>query len=168
MDTSDSKLVEPKRFGRATRLLADLAYPSSEPTQYLSDVHLANADAADARPTGRVPVRYNYPRTQSLMPSIFEERPSKRIFRLGDSVLVQQYCDGVHWHNFALFGPEKMGYYWDPIGGKLSRRDPILKAFVQQAPSDWDLESISLVLQADGHSCGDWAHWFRCRARVRE
>lgn len=23
--------------------------------------------------------------------------------------------------------------------------------------------SIELCLQADGHSCGDWAHYFRCR-----
>ena len=30
-------------------------------------------------------------------------------------------------------------------------------------PSDWALEAVSVELQADNHSCGDWAHYFRCR-----
>ena len=31
------------------------------------------------------------------------------------------------------------------------------------ADSGWTLETIPVKLQADGHSCGDWAHYFRCR-----
>ena len=31
------------------------------------------------------------------------------------------------------------------------------------AGGDWTLDVIPARLQADGHSCGDWAHYFRCR-----
>ena len=31
------------------------------------------------------------------------------------------------------------------------------------AGGGWTLEAIPARLQADGHSCGDWAHYFRCR-----
>ena len=163
MDTSEVELKEPTRFGPARRLLADLAYPSNEATQWLSDVILANGHEADVRPTGSVPVRYNYPRPQSQVPSIFEQTAARRIFRHEDTCLVQQFCDGVHWHNLALVGPERVMYYWEPTGSKLGGRDAISTAFECAAPGGWDIVSIPLRLQADGHSCGDWAHWFRCR-----
>ena len=31
-------------------------------------------------------------------------------------VIIQQFCDGLHWHNLVLFGPEARAYYWDPFG----------------------------------------------------
>ena len=37
-----------------------------------------NAHAADKRPKGAVPVRYNYPRPLALVPSIFSQRPAQR------------------------------------------------------------------------------------------
>lgn len=74
-----------------------------------------------------------------------------------------EFCDGVHWHNLALVGPERVMYYWEPTGSKLGDRDAISTAFECAAPGGWDIVSIPLRLQADGHSCGDWAHWFRCR-----
>ena len=39
----------------------------------------------------------------------------------------------------------------------------IRTAFEAAAPNGWTLETIAVKLQADGHSCGDWAHYFRCR-----
>jgi hypothetical protein len=76
MDTSTSttELKEPSLFGRARELLGDLAYPSENPMQWLSDTHLANAHEADERPTGSVPVRYNYPRPSSMVPDMFKQR----------------------------------------------------------------------------------------------
>ena len=65
----------------------------------------------------------------------------------------------------ALIGPELTVFYWESKGSSLSGRDPIRSAFDEAAPNGWSLISITLQLQAtsDGHSCGDWAHWFRCR-----
>ena len=89
------------------------------------------------------------------------------------SALIQQFCDGVHWHNLALMGPECTAYYWEPKGTPLNRRSPIHSAFcfavpavrsaLEDAAPGWHFECILLELQADGHSCGDWAHYFRCR-----
>ena len=79
------------------------------------------------------------------------------------AVLIQQFCDGIHWHNLALVGPEKRLYYWEPKDGiAMSGRDPIRTAFTAAAADDWTFQSIRVKLQADGHSCGDWAHYFRC------
>jgi hypothetical protein len=87
-----------------------------------------------------------------------------QLLEKGDRALIQQFCDGCHWHNLVLIGPEQRAYYWEPANAtKLGSRSPIRTAFVAAAPDGWVLESISLIAQADGHSCGDWAHWFRCR-----
>ena len=45
----------------------------------------------------------------------------------------------------------------------MASRHEIRVAFDAAAPAGWTLVSIQLKLQADGHSCGDWAHYFRCR-----
>ena len=45
----------------------------------------------------------------------------------------------------------------------MGSRHAIREAFYAAAPAGWELVSIPLKLQADGHSCGDWAHYFRCR-----
>ena len=108
-------------------------------------------------------MRYNYPRPAHLVPSMFTERPALRTMTERESVLIQQFCDGIHWHNIVLIGPEQKAYYWEPTGKPLAGRSEIRKAFDAAAPNGWTFESISLELQADGHSCGDWAHYFRCR-----
>jgi hypothetical protein len=161
----DPPLLEPALFGRARRVVgaADCAYPSNNPYQWLSDLHLANGHLADDRPEGSIPVRYNYPRASSMVPSIFQQRPALRVLQECKSILIQPFCDGLHWHNLALHGPERTAYYWEPMGSSLNRRGAIYAAFEAAALSGWKLESITLELQADGHSCGDWAHWFRCR-----
>jgi hypothetical protein len=94
---------------------------------------------------------------------MFTERPAVRTLMQGESVLIQQYCECLHWHNFVLFGPEQKAYYWEPLGKPLPGRSLIKTAFDAAAAEGWTLESITLELQADGHSCGDWAHYFRCR-----
>jgi len=141
----------------------DLAYPSNDQREWLSDVIIANGHAADERPEGDVPVRFNYPRSLAQMPAIFRQRPAQRVLHEQQSCLGQQYCDGIHWHNIALLGPERRAYYWEPKGSSLNARNAIREAFYAAAPPGWTLESIPLSLQADGHSCGDWAHYFRCR-----
>ena len=75
---------------------------------------------------------------------------------------MQQFCSGLHWHNLAIIGPEQLGYYWEPKGSQMAFA-AIERAFQRAAPVGWKLESITLELQADGHSCGDWAHYFRGR-----
>jgi hypothetical protein len=60
-------------------------------------------------------------------------------------------------------GPEKTCYYWEPMGSALPSRDAIRRAFETAAPAGWALECLPLSMQADGHSCGDWAHYFRSR-----
>ena len=87
-------------------------------------------------------MRYNYPRPQSLVPSVFAERPALRVLHDKASVLVQQFCDGCHWHNLVLFGPEQRAYYWEPMGSSLGGRHAIKAAFERAAPSGWELESI--------------------------
>eukprot|EP00966_Prymnesium_polylepis_P071295 1656409-Prymnesium_polylepis.1 len=47
----------------------------------------------------------------------------------GESVLIQQYCECLHWHNFVLFGPEQKAYYWEPLGKPLPGRSLIKTAF---------------------------------------
>jgi hypothetical protein len=164
-EQKEPELTEPTLFGPIRKQRAgNCAYPSDSPFEYLSDVILANAHAADERPEGTVPVRYNYPRPGSLVPNIFSQRPARRVIHEQQSVLIQQYCEGLHWHNLVLFGPEKCAYYWEPLhGATLAGRDPIRTAFERAVSDGWTLCCIPLVLQADGHSCGDWAHWFRCR-----
>ena len=138
---------------------------SNNPKEWLTDVHLANAHAADERPEGNVPpVWYNYPRPTHLVPNIFSEGPAWRVLQKCDSALIQQFCDGLHWHNIVLVGKETRAYYWEPGGKPMGRRDAIRLAFETAAPPEWMLESIQVGLQADGHSCGDWAHYFRGRA----
>ena len=62
-----------------------------------------------------------------------------------------RYCDGVHWRNWALVGPEKVAYYWDPANGnKLGSRDPMRAAFQEHAPAGWTIICIALEVQADG------------------
>ena len=80
----------------------DLAYPSSDQREWLSDVIIANAHAADERPEGDVPVRFNYPRPQAQVPQIFRQRPAQRVLHQQQSCLGQQFCDGIHWHNIVL------------------------------------------------------------------
>jgi len=162
MDTSPVELAEPKLFGPARQLLGDLPYPSNNPTQWLCDTQIPNAHAADDGPEGNVPVFYNYPRPQSLVPAAFSETNARRVLERENSVMLQQFCDGIHWHDLVLMGPERTLYYWEPMGRE---RCPsaIAAAFERNAPSTWKLVIIPLKLQADGHSCGDWAHWFRCR-----
>ena len=46
-------------------------------------------------------------------------------------VLIQQFCDGMHWHNLALIGPEARAYYWDPFGGDI---DSIRSLAVKHPP----------------------------------
>jgi hypothetical protein len=98
-----------------------------------------------------------------MMEKMFNELPAQRVLHERDTVLVQQFCDGLHWHNVVLIGPELNGYYWEPLGSALGTRSLVRKAFDSAAPAGWTLESIPFQLQADGHSCGDWAHYFRCR-----
>ena len=99
-----------------------------------------------------------------MVPSIFKQRPALRTLQQQQSVLIQQFCKDLHWHNIVLFGHEQMAYYWEPMHGtSLSQRHEIRTAFAAAAPAGWELESISLAVQSDGHSCGDWAHYFRCR-----
>ena len=80
---------------------------------------------AEDRPEGAVDVRYNYPRPLSLVPNIFAERPALRVLQEAQAALIQQYCDGVHWHNLALVGPERRCYYWDPTGKALTSRSAV-------------------------------------------
>ena len=159
-----TELPEPSLFGSASQLRSDAAYPSHNPAEWLTDLQLANAHAADERPQGQTPVRCNYPRPASLVPGIFSERPALRVLHERASVLIQQFCELLHWHNIVLIGPEQRAYHWEPFGASKGRRDPIFTAFASVAPPGWTLESIRVQLQADGHSCGDWAHYFRCRA----
>jgi hypothetical protein len=140
-------LAEPELFGTTTTLRGDMAYPSNNRMQWLSDQHLANGHVADERPEGKAPVRYNYPRPSEMVPKMFSERPAQRIFREGTGALIQQFCGGMHWHNLALVGPEKICYYWEPYGKALSRRSPEFAAFSAAAPDDWALVSITVELQ---------------------
>jgi len=48
----------------------------------------------------------------------------------------------------------------NPFGSILRLRHPIHSEFPKAALAGWTLESIPLKAQADGHSCGDWAHYF--------
>ena len=48
-------------------------------------------------------------------------------------------------------------------GKALQRRSPVFTAFRAAAPDGWELVSIAAELQADGYSCSDWSHYFRCR-----
>ena len=41
----------------------------------------------------------------ALVPRMFEQRPALRTLLEQENVLIQQYCDGLHWHNLVLFGP---------------------------------------------------------------
>lgn len=157
-------LAEPVLFGKARCIRGTAAYPSSNPVEWLSDSHLANAHAVDERPIGTVRVTYNYPRDEASVPSIFGHRPVTHLFQQRDRVLIQQFCGGCHWHNLCLIGPECRAYYWEPMAkNTLSSRHPIRTAFNNAAPDGWQLECIALQAQADGHSCGDWAHYFRTR-----
>ena len=140
-------LEEPELFGTATTLRGNMAYPSNNDMQWLSDQHLANGHVADVRPEGKAPVRYNYPRPSGMVPKMFSERPAQRIFSEGTGALIQQFCDGMHWHNLALVGPEKICYYWEPYGKALPRDSPEFAAFSAAAPSDWELLSIPVELQ---------------------
>ena len=140
-----------------------MAYPSYTPTEWLTDIHLANGHAADERPEGRVRVRYNYPRPLDMVPHVFKQRPVLRVLLEKEDALIQQFCDGGHWHNIGFIGLEQRAYYWEPNGSSLARRSAIRAAFQAAAPDGWVLESINVQLQADGHSCGDWAHYFRSR-----
>ena len=64
--SSAEELPEPELFGSTRRLRdGNMAYPSSSRTQWLSDVILANAHAADARHEGSVPVRCESCRIQT-------------------------------------------------------------------------------------------------------
>ncbi len=84
------ELVEPYLFGAAKLLRGDKVYPSHSPREWLTDVHLANAHVADARPACATPVRYNYPRPLSRMQLTLQKRPAQRALHKRDSVLVQQ------------------------------------------------------------------------------
>ena len=157
-------LAEPVLFGKARCIRGTAAYPSSNPVEWLSDSHLANAHAVDELPNGNVRVTYNYPREEASVPNIFGQRPATRVFQQRDRVLIQQFCGGCHWHNLCLIGPECRAYYWEPMAkNTLNSRHPIRTAFNNVAPDGWQLECIALQAQADGHSCGDWAHYFRTR-----
>ena len=74
-------LAEPVLFGKARCIRGTAAYPSSNPVEWLSDSHLANAHAVDERPIGTVRVTYNYPRDEASVPNIFGHRPVARLFQ---------------------------------------------------------------------------------------
>ena len=152
-------------FGSARRLRSvNSAYPSADHHEHLSDVHLANVHAADEKPAGSTSVRYNYPRAAWQVPDMFAGRKAQRVLLEQKALLVQQYCHNLHWYNLVLIGPERRAYYWEPYGSPLAGRSAICEAFYKAAPSGWTLDSIRVQLQptSDLHSCGDWAHYFRC------
>ena len=88
-------------------------------------------------------MRYNYPRPAHLVPSMFTERPALRTMTERESVLIQQFCDGIHWHNIVLIGPEQKAYYWEPTGKPLAGRSEIRKALGRHS---------MLLLPTDGRS----------------
>ena len=97
------------------------------------------------------------------MPRILAIKQVKKALR-GEAVVIVQYCNGLHWFNLAIIGPERNVYHWDPFGKKLEGRHPIRSAFESAtAAQGWQFTSLPIKLQADGHSCGDWAHYFRSR-----
>ena len=130
-------LQEPMLFGPARRMRGDLAYPSQDGRQWLSDVIIANAHAADERPVGDVSVLYKYPRAEVQMPMIFEQRGEQCVLHNQQACLIQQYCSGVHWHNIVLIGPERRAYYWEPNGSSMTSRHAIRVAFDAAAPAGW-------------------------------
>ena len=161
---AEEGLTEPALFGKARLILSDAAYPSANPVEWLNDNILANGHAADERPEGAWPVEYNYPAMQALVPPIFTRARGERVLQQRGCAVIQQFCDGCHWHNLVLIGPEARAYYWDPLhANALPRRSPIRVAFDAAAPDGWEFESIYFQAQADGHSCGDWSDFFRCR-----
>lgn len=83
-------------------------------------------------------------------------------------VVLQQFCDGVHWHNLALIGPQKLAVHWEPMGSDIhARASPVAavrRAFESAPKADgWRLVSMRMDVQSDGYQCGPWAHWFRGR-----
>ena len=169
---SDDEEVEPELQGPPHLRVGEAGYISSYHRQWFSDSNLANAHYVDERPDGESgagsPLRYNYPRDVASACSIFRQRGGQRVLQLCDCVMVQQVCDGAHWHNVALIGPQRLAVHWEPFGTSIfSRTHPLARvrdAF-DAAPkaTGWQLVSVKLNLQSDGYQCGPWAHWFRRR-----
>ena len=73
------------------------------------------------------------------------------MLQLCDCVMLQQVCDGAHWHNVALIGPQRLAVHWEPFGTSIfSRTHPLARvrdAF-DAAPkaTGWQLVSVTLNL----------------------
>ena len=162
------------RFLACVERRSSAAFPSACDQEWYSDVILANAHALDARPEGSVPIRYNYPRPGVEISKTLKQRGPQRALHNCDTVLLQQFSDtvtasgssnGMHWHNLALIGPEKVAVYWEPYGSQLPGRGVIAAAFDDALKADgWELISVRLEVQTDGYQCGPWA---QCAGRVR-
>ena len=144
MDRSTSDEVkEPRRFGSARQLLADLAHRTTD--QWLSDVHLANAHDVDQSPCScpsgtTIRVRSLTCRTSSSgRRSVFY---SWRTLCLSSSSATAYI--GITSCSWA----QRRHYYWEPMGQALNMRSAISSVGGCAPPAG--TYSPSLELQADG------------------
>ena len=81
----------------------DGATLSDDNLEHLSDTQLFNCHAADKQvePPAGVLIRYNYPRSGSMVPAIFGQSSTQRTIKRQDCVLIQQFCVARHWWNRA-------------------------------------------------------------------
>ena len=163
------ELPEPKLHGPTAQRLSSAGLIPSHDKVWFNDAVLANCNAADGRPEGGVPLRYNFPKGfVNAAHGTFTQRGGQRTLNKCDCVLLQQFCDGVHWHNLALIGPQKLAVHWEPMGSDIhARASPVAavrRAFESAPKADgWRLVSVRMDVQSDGYQCGPWAHWFRGR-----
>ena len=102
-DDEEDGLPEPSLIGSTRELRGDKAYPSNNPSEFLSDAHLVNAHASDERPEGLTPVLYNQPRPfdhvnkRVAVTSIFTQENVQRVLNEKKGVLIQTFCRNLHW-----------------------------------------------------------------------
>ena len=148
---------------------SDLISPN--PREWFNDAQLATAAHLEADPmrAARM-VKTNYPRPSRMVPQLFGEPTAQKALASKSLTIVQQYCDGMHWHNLAIIGPTAQIVMWEPFGSRLGDRDAIMiaakKAAAKASSSDkwgrtWKVKVLTLKLQDDGYQCGVWSHYFR-------
>lgn len=164
---------EPELTGDAQSLHSgsDLISPNDE--EWLNDAQIATAGHLESDPmrAARM-VKTNYPRPSEKVPQLFGEPTAQKALASKSLTIVQQYCDGMHWHNLAIIGPTAQIVMWEPFGSRLGDRDAIMiaakKAAAKASSSDkwgrtWKVKVLTLKLQDDGYQCGVWSHYFRGR-----
>ena len=123
----------------------------------LNDLHIANLTALMPRPERRQ-LQANYPRDYQHAADVFKTKSFRSMLDGTRSLdgAVQDYAKAGHWYTLMLSFGEKVVYFFEAFGSKLSASSRITNEMVRHLGSEWRMISLECDFQTCVSACGLW------------